>query len=231
MPPAPDSSSDWLTRRRRLDSLLRLQAAVMAGDPALHEAVRLLADALSDPEDEVREMAAAALAEFGAEAQIALPELIQATTDSSAIVRRRAIRAIGIVGPIAADDALPILIAASEDHDDGVALQAVATIGEFGPLAVTAVPTILSALWTGDVRRRAVAGVALQRVGESAIPSLVQTLVHPSPDVRAKVAHVLGKFGPAAAEAKPHLEPLLHDADDSVRAAATEALQAIAPAP
>jgi HEAT repeat protein len=225
MAAAPDA--DWLARRRRLESLLRLQAAVISGDSAQHEAVRMLADSLADPEAEIRELAAAALSEFGAEAQIALPELIQATTDESPIVRRRAIRAIGFIGPIAADDALPAVIAASEDPDEGVTLQAVATMGEFGPLAITGVPAMLAAMWTGDGRKRAIAGVSLHRVGAAAIPSLMQTLTHPSAGVRIKVANVLGKMGPSAAEARPSLEPLLNDPDQSVREAATEALKQI----
>src|SRR5262249_12419211 len=157
----------------RLDSLLRLQAAVIAGDMAQHETVRLLAESLGDPDPEIRELAAAALAEFGADAQIALPEVVQAVGGESVTGRRRGIRAIASLGATAADDALPALIAATEDADESVALQAVATIGEFGPLAVTAVPVILALIWTGNSRQRAVAGAVLERVGEAAIPSLI----------------------------------------------------------
>jgi HEAT repeat protein len=230
MPPASEPNADWLEKRRRLDALLRLQAAVMSGDPAHHEAVRLLADSLGDVDDEIRELAATALAEFGPDAQIALPELIQATTDENATVRRRAIRTIGFIGPIAAEDAIPAVEAASEDADDSVALQAIATLGEFGPMSAPAIPVMLAAIWTGDARKRAVAGAALQRVGEAAIPSLIQTLVHPSAEVRAKVAHILGKIGPGAAEARYALESLLHDQDEGARQAAQEALDAISAA-
>ncbi len=227
MPSASEPNADWLEKRRRLDALLRLQAAVMSGGSSHHEAVRLLAEALGDSDDEIRQLAASALAEFGPDAQIALPELIQASTDENPTVRRRAIRAIGFIGPIAADDAIAAVEAASEDADESVALQAVATLGEFGPMSASAIPVMLSAIWTGDSRKRAVAGAALQRVGQAAIPSLIQTLTHPSADVRAKVAHVLGKMGNGAAEAKYALESLLHDPDELVRHAAQEALDAI----
>lgn len=223
----PSSAVDWLARRRRLDSLLRLQAAVMIGDPGLVEAVRLLAEALGDSDTDIRELAAAALSEFGPEGQAALPELIQACSDESAVVRRRAIRAIGYIGPVASEDALPTLLAATEDEDDGVALQAIATLGELAAGAAAAVPALVSAIWTGDVRRRAVAGVALTRIGGAAVPALVQSLTHPSSEVRAKSAHLLGKIGPAAMEARSALLSLLHDRDDSVRARAEEALKAI----
>jgi HEAT repeat protein len=222
-PPA----DDWLARRRRLDSLLRLQAAVMIGDPSQTEAVRVLAEALSDPESDVRELAAAGLSEFGPEAQVALPELIKALQDESAVVRRRVLRAIGFIGAVASDDALPGLIAATEDDDESVALQAVATIGDLGPAAAPAIPALMSAIWTGDVRRRAVAGASMMRVGEAAVPSLVQSLSHPAAEVRAKVAHLLGQIGPAAAEARPALQALQNDRDDAVRARAAAALKAI----
>lgn len=224
----PDSSSDdWLARRRRLDSLLRLQAAVMMGDPGQLEAVRLLAEALGDPDPHIRELAAAALSEFGPDAQLALPELIQACQDESLVVRRRAVRAIGFIGPVAADDALPMLLMATEDDEASVSLQALATLGDFGPAAAPAVPALVSALWTGDVRRRAVAGVALNRVGPAAVPSLVSSLSHPSSEVRAKVAHILGTFGLAAREACAHLRELLADRDEHVRERAAAALSMI----
>src|SRR5262245_57493638 len=222
-PPA----DDWLARRRRLDSLLRLQAAVMIGDPSQTEAVRVLAEALGDPETDVRELAAAGLSEFGPEAQIALPELIKAIQDESAVVRRRALRAIGLIGPTSADDALPSLIAATEDDDESVAMQAVSTIGDLGPAAAPAIPALMSAIWTGDVRRRAVAGAAVTHIGEAAVASLMQSLEHPAPEVRSKVAHLLAQIGPAAAEARPALQNLLNDRDDAVRAEAAAALKAI----
>lgn len=233
MSSTPDPSSrapDWLLRRRRLDSILRLQAAVLAGDPAQREAVQLLAEALGDPEVEVREVAAGAIADFGHEARRAMPELIRATQDESPIVRRRAIRAVGIIADPeeAVDGALPAVIAATEDEDQGVALEALATLGTFGPLAETALPALLAALWTGDARRRALAGVSLVRLGAAAVPALIQALAHPAPEVRAKAATVLGKLGPPAADAKFNLEQLLTDRDESTRAAAAEALKLIA---
>jgi len=227
--PDPSSATDWLQRRRRLDSLLRLQAAVMIGDPGQHEAIRLLAEALSDAEADVRELAAAALSEFGAEGRIALPELIRAVQDENPVVRRRAIRAIGFIGPEAADDALSILAASTEDLDDGVALQAIATLGDFGSLASSAIPALMSAIWTGDVRRRAVAGATLSRIGPAVVPFLVQSLSHPAPEVRAKCAHLLGSLGASAQEARPALELLLNDRDDATRDAAGQALRLIEP--
>jgi HEAT repeat protein len=225
------SAAAWLERRRRLDSLLRLQAAVMIGDSGQREAVRLLAESLADPEPELRELAAAALSEFGGDALLALPELINALQDDSPVVRRRAVRAIGFIGPAAAEGALAALIAATEDLDDSVSLQAMATLGEFGAVAAPAIPALMSAVWTGDVRRRAVSGVTLTRIGGPAVPSLIQSLSHPAAEVRAKAAHLLGQIGPAAFEARPALEALLLDGDESARKEAALALSQIDSAP
>jgi HEAT repeat protein len=219
-------SSDWLARRRRLDTIVRLQASMLLSDAALDEAIGVLAEALSDADDEIREQAAAAFGEFGPEARAALPALITAVHDENVLVRRRAIRALGGMGE-AADDAIPALIAATEDADSSVALQALASLCDLAPLSASAVPVFLTALWTGDVRFRAVAGAALVRLGAVAVPSLLPTLHHPAPDVRAKAAHVLGKIGPAAAEAKPYLEKMLQDKDEGARTAATDALRQI----
>jgi HEAT repeat protein len=202
---------------------------VMVGDPAHTEAVRLLSEALADPDDGVRETAAAALCDFGVAGRPAIPNLLRAIQDENAIVRRRVIRALGLVADHveSADVVVPALIAATEDSDEGVALQAMATLGEFGPLAAAALPALMSAIWTGDVRHRALAGVALARLGEAAVASLTQALEHPSADVRAKAAHVLGRIGPAAADAKAGLRKLLSDADPLAREEAAEALRLV----
>jgi HEAT repeat protein len=226
--PDPSSAADWLVRRRRLDSLLRLQAAVMIGDPGEPEAIRLLAEALSDSEADVRELAAAALSEFGAGGRAALPALIQAVQDENPVVRRRAIRAIGMIGPDAVDDALAAVMVATDDLDDSVAMQAIATLGEFGPLAASAIPALISAIWTGDVRRRAVAGASLTRMGAAAVPFLIQSLSHPALEVRSKCTHLLGSLGAVARDAGPALQLLLNDRDDGIRAAAGEALRLVA---
>src|SRR5262245_47868814 len=223
-----DHPADWLLRRRRLDSILRLQAAAVAGDPAHQEAVRVLAEALGDPVSDVREIAICALHEYGAEARSALSELIRATQDESPVVRRRAVRAVAdVADPNDPNiDVIPALLAATEDPDGGVVAQAIASLGEFGPPASSAIPALMAALWTGDARRRALVGVALARIGPAAVPSVTQALTHPSPDVREKAAQVLARIGPPD-EARPALEPLLSDPDAGVRNAVKTILDSV----
>lgn len=218
--PVPNPEPDWLAQRRRLETILRLQAAAVVGDPSMQsqESIRLLIEGLRDPSDDVRELATAALGEFGPRAYLAVPTLIAAVeTDPNAVVRRRAARALGDIGQ-AALPAVPALAAAVDDPDPGVRQQAIATLGEFGPQAADAVPALVAALQSDDVRRRAVAGAALTRIGPVAAPALVGCLGHPSPTVRAKVATILGRFDDASV--RPALERLLADPDDEVRRAA-----------
>lgn len=225
MNPVPEHPADWLLRRRRLDSILRLQAVAVAGDPAHVEAVQLLSEALDDPMTDVRELAMCALHEYGADARAALPGLLRAIQDESSVVRRRAVRAIPDVADLndPAEDVITALLSATEDSDPGVVSQAIASLGEFGPAAAPSLTALMAALWTGDSRRRALVGVALTRIGAAAVPSLIQVLSHPSADVRAKAVQVLGKIGPAD-EIRPALEPLLADLDEGVRENVTAVL-------
>ncbi len=156
-----------------------------------------------------------------------MPQLIRAVQDENPVVRRRSVRAIGTIGSNAGEEALAAVIAATDDLDDGVAVQAIATLGEFGSLAAPAIPALMSAVWTGDVRRRAVAGAALTRMGEAAVPFLIQSLSHPAPEVRSKCAHLLGTLGPIAREAQSALQQLLNDRDEGSRIAARESLSRI----
>jgi len=223
------NTPDWLVKRRRLDAILRMQAAILMGEPATQDAVRVLADALSDSDIEVREVAAAALADFGPDAELALPKLLTAAGDESSLVRRRAVRALGCLG--SCEDALPALVAATDDPDPGVSLQAAATLGDLGAAAAPAVPALMALLWTGDVRVRAVIGVALARIGEAAVPALAQSLRHPSVDVRLKATQILAKIGPEANLAIPALEHLTRSSDPTLRDAAVDALQHIRQSP
>jgi HEAT repeat protein len=71
---------------------------------------------------------------------------------------------------------------------------------------------------------------ALGRIGEAAVPSLIQALSHPDPDVREQAARALALIGPKSAPAVPDLIRLLDDVSDQVRRQAARALGQIGPA-
>jgi HEAT repeat protein len=73
------------------------------------------------------------------------------------------------------------------------------------------------------------AAMALGRIGQAAVPSLVQTLRHRDPEVRKQAALVIARIGPEAYDAVPELTDLLGDPDEDVRKSAARALGQIGP--
>lgn len=71
---------------------------------------------------------------------------------------------------------------------------------------------------------------ALARIGEPAVPMLVETLNDRDPHARAQSARALALMGPKAQAAVPQLILSLDDADEHVRRGAARALGQIGPA-
>jgi hypothetical protein len=71
---------------------------------------------------------------------------------------------------------------------------------------------------------------ALARIGSPAVPSLVQAMQNPDPQIRLKAVKVLGRMGPDAKDAVPDLIRLLEDPDEEIRKAASRTLGRIGPA-
>lgn len=65
---------------------------------------------------------------------------------------------------------------------------------------------------------------ALARIGESAVPALIEGLADPKPEVRAQSARALARMGPKAHSAVPALIVALEDEDVAVRLNAARAL-------
>lgn len=77
---------------------------------------------------------------------------------------------------------------------------------------------------------RETAADALARIGDAAVPSLVETLEDPDREVRAQAARALARMGPRAEPAIPALIAALNDSDKEVRMGAARALGQIGPA-
>jgi hypothetical protein len=90
---------EWGVRETTIDALARI------GKPA----VPALVEALHDPNPDLRDQAALALARIGPDAEAAVPDLIAALNDDNEVVRKDAVRALGQIGPQAAR-AVPELI-------------------------------------------------------------------------------------------------------------------------
>jgi len=71
---------------------------------------------------------------------------------------------------------------------------------------------------------------ALGRIGEAAVPALIDALAHPDAEVREQAARALSLIGPKATAAVPELIKLLDDDAEPVRRQAARALGQIGPA-
>lgn len=123
---------------------------------------------------------------------------------------------------------LPELIAAlRDDADPDSRLAAIRALGQIAD--ARALPDLLEALHSGDVRLRRHAAWALGRIGErdraaaaSAIPGLLAALRRPGGRMREVSAWALGRIG--SVNAVPALREALSDRNSVVRRAAAEAL-------
>jgi hypothetical protein len=71
---------------------------------------------------------------------------------------------------------------------------------------------------------------ALGRIGEAAVPALIEALSHPDPEVREQAARALSLIGPKSTAAVPDLIRLLDDESEPVRRQAARALGQVGPA-
>ncbi len=74
-----------------------------------------------------------------------------------------------------------------------------------------------------------VAADALSRIGQPAVPQLIETLSNPDPQIRRATLSVLSRMGPDAKDAVPTLIQLLDDEDAEVRRSAAKTLGRIGP--
>jgi HEAT repeat protein len=187
---------------------------------------RTLADWQGDLRDSAprtRAMALAAVAFFGA---AGLPGMVEALRDPDPLVRVSAARAIGQVGPGAAD-AVPALSVALRDGDPRVRFDVAVALGRVGPAGADAAPALARALGdpAGEVRVGAAMGLGgLGGGAREAVPALVQALRDGNAVLRMSAASALGGIGSDARAAVPALRTALGDNNTSVRTSAASAL-------
>ncbi|MCC7374976.1 MAG: HEAT repeat domain-containing protein [Verrucomicrobiales bacterium] len=128
--------------------------------------------------------------------------------------------------------ALPQLIKALEDDQQQVWFGAITALANLGPDAEPALPALQRELESWEPSRRDRQGLqalyrtaaALGAVGQPALPSLTNDLVHARWHVRAGAAMALGYLRPPALETIPGLLGLLGDERAEAREAALETL-------
>jgi HEAT repeat protein len=189
-------------------------------------AVKMLVDALKDPDKHVRAAAARGLFELNVPREQVIPALADLLAEKDPQVRGHVVDALASLG----EKALPRLIKALQ-HDDTQGL-AVAVIRQLGPKAKDAVPALAEELKDPDAAYRREVCFALASIGpgaKPAVPALVKALSDADEGVRHIATYALGKIGPDAAAAAPDLKKNLASDDLFLKTASVWALVHIEP--
>lgn len=218
-------------RRAAAFALGSLAESVSAAGQPLAAAPRVaLERALEDSVPEVRQNAAWALGQFGAEVgPEAARKLSQLLQDTDELVRRDAANALGELGQ-AASGAVSALLARYQDDPALVVRQAALTalVNVVGPTDTAAGRVLRPALHDENAEMARAAAFALANIGgpdaADAVPILCATLHEDTGEGRRLAVAALLRLGPQAAAAVPALSAALADADPAVRRTAALAL-------
>jgi HEAT repeat protein/Ca2+-binding EF-hand superfamily protein len=193
----------------------RIEADLLAG----------LTCGLRDSSADVRSQAARELAAMGPGAKPALPGLVEALADSNSEVRV-AVRGVFVaIGP----DAVMVLGEALRDKDPQVRLNALNVLGWMGSDARFVMPDLLAVTFDPDAKAKEEALAALARIGDYAIPYLIQSLEREkNPDRQKPLVEALGRIGH---DAGPMLRKALQAARPEVAEATAEVLTKVSSQP
>jgi HEAT repeat protein len=181
--------------------------------------------------------AADGLEKLGQLAQVAVPDLVRALSDTNQGVRLHAASALLAIDPanqlssaLLVKD-MPVLIAMLSDGESDSVIFAAYTLARLGPKSEPAVPALLRVLSQVrmDPNPSGAASLALVRLGPTAVPHLVKTLSDPKSELRERCVMILWDMGPPARAAVPALAKAMNDRDARLQVYAACAITAIDP--
>jgi HEAT repeat protein len=177
------------------------------------EAIPVLLHSIED-----HQVAAEYLDRFGDRAAPAVPYLKDRLDDPDPYTRRSALGAALKIRPARAL-AIPRLLKelSSKDEEKGSREALIEKIGAIGPEAKDAAPLIIPFL-AGETTYYT-ASEALKKIGEAAVPELLNALVQENRDIRRRAAALLGEF-PGQKAINQGLIKALGDPENAVRTAA-----------
>ena len=178
-------------------NLVRVFDAQQALQPFGHETVSSMAEALKDPDADIRIFALKILEHFDGETESALPAMIKALQDPHRIVRFCALEPVASFGE-KAKDALPILEKWIGSDDEFSHVSAAGHILMIDP-----------------------------KKADELLPILIKSLESDDLVIQCQAVWLLGQLGKLARVAVPALKRMLADEDSFVRRVASEALQKI----
>jgi HEAT repeat protein len=189
------------------------------------DAVSNLVAELGHDDAAVRRAAVRAAAERPIADERVVKALAKCVVDSDREVRYFSIEALGKL-EAAGKLGLSALKSALQDAEPRVRLAAALAVARIDPQDRSFMPTIVSSMREGD-------GNTLREVGVMgpsatwAVPTLVELVSSPLPQVRVLAAHDLGRIGPGASSALPALQGAMQDSNPAVKRAAEEASKLI----
>jgi HEAT repeat protein len=215
-------------------------------------ALPALAEALLDPDPEMRSSVSYTIARMEPIPTVALPLLSCHLRDPDYRVREHVVSAIGRTR---FPTAIAPLMAALRDPERSVKQEAVRALAEFGPAAQPAIPVLVQLLHpqlvlqgAGDVGLDAAAAfgrigpvaipalvaalddgmplapMALAKIGSAGVPPLIEALHHPNRKARLGAIRALGDAKPPAIAAVPALIAMLRDQEEGIRGHSAVAL-------
>jgi HEAT repeat protein len=170
---------------------------------------------LSDSDAGTRRRAAQNIANGGAAAEPAIPQLISMLADRDETVRPAAANALVRIGK----GSLPELTKAIKSEDRIVRCGAAVALHQLDSKNAAVVPALLEAAAAGRAVPqdfRAYAHEALGRISPEAVPALIDGLKHSDIEIRRRAAYGLGEYGPAARAAVPLLRQMAADRSDEL---------------
>jgi HEAT repeat protein len=170
------------------------------------------------PADEA-DLAARVLAQVGAPS---VPELVKVLDDTSPAARKRALWALGVIGPDAREAVQPVSNFLT-DKDATMRALAALVLGEMGPQGRPAIPQLAKALRDSDPQVRAWAAMALHDIGPETLGYLLALVNDGDWGVRLSTVQALPAFHESK-EAAQALMGALKDPNRQVRAAAAAGL-------
>jgi HEAT repeat protein/lysophospholipase L1-like esterase len=166
------------------------------------------------------------------EASASLPELIRTLTRPEPRAKLRALHALALRGPSAAD-AVPALRALLEEPGPQFRAAAARALGQIGPPPATAAAAALARRLDdpdADVRHRAEEALhAIHPAPDHCLGELTRILETPAASGREEAARIVGAMGPEARGAVEALVVTLRDERVAVREEAVSALGQIGP--
>ena len=149
--------------------------------------------------------------------------LVTELGSTDAVRRAEASETLVAMGP----EAIDALIQGVSDKNPQIREMSAWTLSEIGAPAARVVPVLISTLADPDENIRVMGSVALQNLGEPAVPYLIDALRAESTEIRLNAAYALGEIGTPLDTILPALISTLTDPEWNVRRLVVRALVTI----